>query len=81
MNALNQSLAADQREGLQTRALVMVLGGEIVAEACAAGITADTPLMGWSQGKSLTALIVGWLEQQGLISVLERNLFPQWNED
>ena len=81
VNALNQSLAADQGEGLQTRALVMVLGGEIVAEAYAAGITADTPLMGWSQGKSLTSLMIGWLQRQGLVAVSENDLFAQWADD
>ena len=71
------SLTQDQEQGLQTRALIMVQSGRIVAEVYAPEITPDTPLMGWSQGKSLTALMLGWLEQHGLISVLERNLFPQ----
>ena len=81
VETLSLSLTQDQEQGLQTRALIMVQSGRIVAEVYAPEITPNTPLMGWSQGKSLTALIVGWLEQQGLISVLERNLFPQWNED
>jgi CubicO group peptidase (beta-lactamase class C family) len=80
-NALSQSLAADQREGLQTRALVMVLGGEIVAEAYAVGITPETPLMGWSLGKSLTSLMIGWLQRQGLVAVSENDLFAQWDDD
>ena len=81
VETLSLSLTQDQAQGLQTRALIMVQGGRIVAEVYAPEITPDTPLMGWSQGKSLTALMLGWLEQHGLISVLERNLFPQWTED
>ncbi len=78
---LAQSLAIDQQEGLQTRALVMVRGGQIVAEAYSSGITPDTPLMGWSQGKSLTSLMMGWLQQRQLLAVAEQNLFPQWASD
>ena len=59
----------------------MVLDGQIVAEAYAAGITPNTPLMGWSQGKSLTSLMLGWLQRQGLIAVSENNLFAQWADD
>ena len=81
VDALTRSLAEDQQQGLQTRALVMVLDGQIVAEAYAAGITPNTPLMGWSQGKSLTSLMLGWLQRQGLIAVSENNLFAQWADD
>ncbi len=81
VETLSLSLTQDQEHGLQTRALIMVQSGRIVAEVYAPEITPDTPLMGWSQGKSLTALMLGWLEQHRLISVLERNLFPQWTDD
>ena len=50
---------------MQTRALVLVQRGQILAEAYAPGVTPDTRLMGWSMGKSLVALMLGWLEQRG----------------
>ena len=81
VDTLNQSLAQDHRQGLQTRALIMVQGGRILAEAYAPGIMPNTPLMGWSLGKSLTSLMLGWLEKQGQVSVSENDLFPQWAED
>jgi len=79
--ALAQSMAQDLQQDLQTRALVLVQAGRIVAEAYAPGIAPDTPLMGWSQGKSLTALMLGWLEMRGQLSVTEENLFPVWAND
>ena len=81
VDTLNQSLAQDHRQGLETRALIMVQGGRILAEAYAPGIMPNTPLMGWSLGKSLTSLMLGWLEKQGQVSVSENDLFPQWAED
>ena len=81
MQTLAASMAQDQAEGLQTRALVLVQRGQILAEAYAPDITPDTPLMGWSMGKSLTALMLGWLEQRGQLTVDERRLFDEWSSD
>ena len=81
MQTLAASMAQDQAEGLQTRALVLVQHGQIRAEAYAPGITPDTPLMGWSMGKSLTALMLGWLEQRGQLTVEEERLFDEWSQD
>ena len=78
---LAQSMALDAQQDLHTRALVLVQGGQIVAEAYAPGITSDTPLMGWSQGKSLTSLMLGWLQMRGQMSVAEQQLFPLWAND
>ena len=78
---LAQSMALDAQQDLQTRALVLVQGGQIVAEAYAPGVTSDTPLMGWSQGKSLTSLMLGWLQMRGQLSVSEQQLFPLWAND
>jgi len=81
VETLSLSLTQDQEQGLQTRALIMVQGGQIVAEVYAPEITPDTPLMGWSQGKSLTSLMIGWLQRQGLVAVSENDLFAQWADD
>ena len=45
-------LAADNAEGLDTRALLVVQDGRILAEAYAPGISKDTPLLGWSSPAS-----------------------------
>ena len=81
MQMLAASMARDHAEGLQTRALVLVQNGRILAEAYSPGITPATRLMGWSMGKSLTALMLGWLEQRGQLTVDEQRLFEQWLSD
>ena len=78
---LAASMAQDQAEGLETRALVLVQHGQLLAEAYAPGVTPKTRLMGWSMGKSLTALMLGWLEQRGQLTVDERRLFDEWSSD
>jgi len=74
-------LAQDNAAGQQTRALLVVHRGRIAAEVYAPGFTADTPLLGWSMGKSLTAILFGQMEMQGLVAVEERDLFASWHDD
>ncbi len=45
--------------------MVVVRGGQLVAERYADGFDADTPQLGWSMSKSVTNLLVGRLVQQG----------------
>lgn len=81
VETLTKTMALDQVEGLNTRALMVIQNGQILAEVYAPEITKDTPLMGWSMGKSLTALMLGWLERQGEMAVTEDSLFKSWAED
>lgn len=46
-------------EAQQTRALVIVFRGAVVAEAAAPGFSTDQPLIGWSMGKTLLAALLG----------------------
>lgn len=78
---LEQMVAQDGREGLDTRALLVVQHGEIAAESYAPDIERDTPLLGWSMGKSVTALMVGRLEALELLSTEESRLFAEWVGD
>jgi CubicO group peptidase (beta-lactamase class C family) len=77
----DEILARDNLAGLQTRALVVVHGGDIKAESYAGHITGQTPLLGWSMGKSITAMMFGRMEMQGLLSISQSNLFPAWAND
>jgi CubicO group peptidase (beta-lactamase class C family) len=79
--ALDAMLTADNEEGYQTRALLLVRDGEIIAESYANGFGADTPLLGWSMGKTLTAMLFGTLEYQQLASPGESRLFSAWDGD
>ena len=78
---LDEILAQDNAAGLQTRALLAVKNGRVLAESYAPGIARDTPLLGWSMAKSVTAIMVGILEKQGLAEIAQRNLFPAWRDD
>ncbi|MEJ2065150.1 MAG: serine hydrolase [Reinekea sp.] len=78
---LDAMLAADNADGHDTRALLVVHNGNVVAESYANGITSDTPLLGWSMSKSVTSLLLWHLEMQGIIDVDEDHLFPAWQND
>lgn len=78
---LETLLAADTAGGYQTRALALVRGGRLVAEAYAPGYGPNTPLLGWSMGKSVIALLLGLAERDGLLSPAEQSLFPDWAQD
>ena len=76
-----QILESDNQSGLQTRALLVAKGGAVVAEAYAPGIDSDTPLLGWSMAKSVTALMIGRMEVLGLADVDLTTGFAQWQQD
>jgi len=77
---LEGMLAADNAQGLNTRALLIVKNGELVAEAYGQGVDADSRVLGWSMAKSLTAMLLGQLEWQGRLAA-QAPLFPQWAKD
>ena len=80
-SVLDALLEEDNALGLDTRALVVVQGGNIVAETYADGIEVDTPLLGWSMGKSVSAMLIGRMEAMGLVDPAETDLFPPWRND
>jgi CubicO group peptidase (beta-lactamase class C family) len=77
--ALQQALdwAMAQREQ-NTRALVIIYRGKVIGERYAEGFTKDTPQISWSQGKSITAALVGVLAQQGEITLEEPAPIAEW---
>lgn len=62
-------------------AVLVVHGGELVAERYAEGIDGDTPLPGWSMSKTVTAVLAGMLAQRKLLSTDEVGLFSDWKDD
>lgn len=74
-------VARDNRQGLNTRALLVVHQGRVVAEAYAQQADAQTPLLGWSMAKSLVAIMLGNLEMRGLIDLQAAPGFAEWQED
>ncbi len=61
-----------------TRAVVVVYKGRIIGERYAPGIPRDMPHLSWSQGKSITAALVGVLVQQGELVVENPAPIAEW---
>lgn len=78
---LEEIVAADNAAGLNTRALLVVNGGEIKAEAYGQQMNAESKLLGWSMAKSLNSIMLGNLEMRGLIDLNAEPGFEQWAND
>ena len=63
------------------RAVVVVHNGRIVGERYGEGFTAQTPLLGWSMTKTVTAAIIGTLVADGRVTVDDTGLFEAWSTD
>ncbi len=74
--ALDAAMAAPQN----TRALAVVRAGRIVGERYAAGFTRNTPQISWSQGKSVTAALIGVLIRQGHFGLDDPAPIAEWRE-
>ena len=75
--ALDWAMAQPQN----TRAVVAVYNGRIIGERYAPGFTKDTPQLSWSEGKSLTATLIGLLVQQGHLNIEDPAPVPAWQHD
>jgi CubicO group peptidase (beta-lactamase class C family) len=63
----------------QTKAVVVVHEGSVIAERYADGVGVDTPLPGFSMTKSVTNALLGILTQQGRISPSLPAPIPEWH--
>lgn len=71
----------DPERPLLTRALLVVYRDQLIAERYADGISADTPLAGWSMTKSVNAALIGILEGQGKLDIHAPAPVPAWQAD
>lgn len=74
-------VAQDNASGFNTRALLVVHNGNIVAESYAQGADETTPLLGWSMAKSLMSIMLGNLEYRGHLRIDEPAGFASWQDD
>ncbi len=77
--ALDAAFAeAPARPGKQTRAVVVLQDGRLVAERYAPGFSPDTPMLGWSASKSVLGALVGALVDDGRLALDAPVLAPEW---
>jgi CubicO group peptidase (beta-lactamase class C family) len=81
--ALDKAVSAafdEQNKGgyPDTRAIVVVQGGAIVAEHYAPGFDRNTELLGWSASKSIMGTLVGLLVDDGVLKLDEPAPVPEW---
>jgi CubicO group peptidase (beta-lactamase class C family) len=81
--ALDKAVSAafdEQNKGgyPDTRAIVVVQGGAIVAERYAPGFDRNTELLGWSASKSIMGTLVGLLVDDGKLKLDEPAPVPEW---
>ena len=62
----------------ETRAIVVMRGGRVVAERYAPGYGPDTRLISWSMAKSVTATLVGLMVADGRLALDEPAPVPEW---
>ncbi len=62
----------------ETRALMILHNGRVVAERYAPGYTRDTRLIGWSMSKSVTGALIGQLVADGRLRLDEPVPIPLW---
>jgi CubicO group peptidase (beta-lactamase class C family) len=69
----------DMHNPANTKAVVVVYDGRMIAEHYAPGISADTALSGWSLAKSVTNALVGILVLQGKLSIDQPAPIAEWS--
>lgn len=72
---------ANHEHGQNTRAFVVVYAGRIIGERYAPGVPRDRPHLSWSQGKSITAALIGVLVEQGELTLDQPAPVPEWAGD
>jgi CubicO group peptidase (beta-lactamase class C family) len=78
-NAIDNAFAElDPSLPRNTRAVVIVHDGRIIAERYADGFSATTRFAGWSMTKSVTSALVGVLVGQGMLDIGQDALMPEW---
>lgn len=61
-----------------TRAVLVIYDGKIVGERYAPGFDKNTPMLGWSISKSLTAAMIGILVKEGKLDIDKPAAVAEW---
>ena len=78
---IDQAMASEKGEPMgETRAIVIIHRGQLIAEAYRDGFTANTKQMSWSMAKSVTSALAGRAVQLGLVESIDNPMpapFPE----
>jgi CubicO group peptidase (beta-lactamase class C family) len=62
----------------ETRAVLVMHNGELIAERYAPGYTADMRYVSWSMAKTVTAMLIGFLVDDGVLELDAPAPIPEW---
>ena len=71
----------EPEQNIDTRAVLVIHEGKIIAEQYAEPFSADMPQLGWSMTKTVTAALTGILGADGLLHVDAGANVPEWRTD
>ncbi len=66
---------------INTRGVVVVYKNQIIGEQYASGFDENTPQMGWSMTKSVTATLIAMLQKDGKLDIMDRAPVASWQND
>ncbi len=76
--AIDAAFVENSANTRNTLAVAVIHKGQLIAEKYADGVTASTPLIGWSMSKSLTSTLVGLMADRGRLNVDAPAPVPEW---
>lgn len=62
----------------ETRVVLVMHDGEIIAEQYASGYSADMRYISWSMAKTVTAMLIGFLVDDGVLELDQPAPVPEW---
>ncbi|MFM9853572.1 MAG: serine hydrolase domain-containing protein, partial [Sphingomonadaceae bacterium] len=76
-SVIDPLFAADQGD---TRGVLMIIGGKVVAKRYGAGYSDQTRLISWSMAKTITAVLIGELVADGKLKLDAPVPFAEWSK-
>ena len=78
---LNKSVNTIFSNNTQTRAVVVLHKNQIIAEKYANGFAKNSKILGWSMTKSIMSTVIGIMQKQGKINVMDNAPISAWKKD
>jgi CubicO group peptidase (beta-lactamase class C family) len=78
---LNKSVSSIFTKEDKSRAVVVIYKDQIIAEKYTDGFNKDSKFLGWSMTKSILSTVIGVMQHQGKINVLDKAPIATWQDD